>query len=1120
MERFEDRSPDAAPPPLGVDGDPGELNRGARGALRDVCEEVAVGLVAARVRVPDPAPEADELGGGEGSPRGEPVPQQERRLVAEGEAPFDRVGPDLPGEGLGVERPGGGAGRVVEPRPVEARDRPGASRCRHAGSMTRRTPAILRVVVESSDPLTDRVFDRPMRFRFAEFSLDPEHRALRRAGTPVAVENKVFDLLAYLAQINGRLATQDELLAAVWPGVATTPSSLSRAVSLAREALGDRGRREDALIQTVRGRGYRLSAPVRVEDPDAGAADFVGRIAELEQLHRALDLASARRAAAAFVAGRAGIGKTSLIQHFAVQARARGARVALAGCFEEEESPGFWPWTQLLGEVVREVGESRLEEWLGSDRSQLRAFVPELAGASAGATHAGRAGQFAAVARLLERLAEDRTLVIVLDDAHGADDDSLQLLRFVVTGARRMRLVVLGAYRPAERGEGWTKTMDTCRRMLGHTAILELGGLSREDIALLAQDGSGDRPIDVEQLWQRSEGHPFFVRQLLRHARTASESPVPSTVRDAVSVQLADAAPDLVEVLGIAAAAGREIPAEMLARASGRSESEVLGLLAPVVRRGIVEVSGRRPTLRFEHALVWETIYSLRSDDERALAHQRLARAIEAGPGRDDAGRIDALAHHYDAAGLVDEAIRYAEQAVELAIAQLAFDRAIHLYERLLRLLGSRAGGDPRRRCEIRVALADAQFRAGRLEDSATTSWRAIAEARELGALDLFARVAERLAFRRQGNYRAVPSERIRAFEEALVHAPPGDDLLRARLTVGLSVDLYWSDLERSEHLSREALALARRSGDAETLLTVLDQRYQHAQTSGHDDERRALNEEMLALSLRERDLEFEFYTRKHRFHEFVRRTDADGADAELGAMAALAGRLRQPVFDQEVRIARAARALWRGEPNAESLLGSPEAAEGGSPDVAFFAYTTQLFSLRRAQDRLAELEPLVREGLEGFPLLPAFRGGLPFILCEVGRVDEARDAFERHVFREDALLPPTKDYPLNLAIVAEVCARVGNASLAEGLYGRLASHAGQHLVIDSIASFGSADRILGLLAATLGRVDDAIAHLERAIQVERGFGAAPFEAWARRDLAEVRGTGIPRGGEGGSPAT
>ena len=113
--------------------------------------------------------------------------------------------------------------------------------------------------------------------RFADVVIDPRRRELCRAGEPVAVQPRVFDLILYLAKHCDRAIGKDELQDAVWPGVIVTETALTRAVMKARRAVGDDSERQ-AVIRTVHAHGYRLVAELLpapegapVAEPQAGS---------------------------------------------------------------------------------------------------------------------------------------------------------------------------------------------------------------------------------------------------------------------------------------------------------------------------------------------------------------------------------------------------------------------------------------------------------------------------------------------------------------------------------------------------------------------------------------------------------------------------------------------------------------------------------------------------------------------------------------------------------------------------------------------------------------------------------------------------------------------------------
>ena len=105
-----------------------------------------------------------------------------------------------------------------------------------------------------------------MLYAFVDYELDAARCALRRAGETVAVEPKVFKVLAYLLAHRDRVVTKNELLECFWPGTFMSESALTRCLTKARQAVRD-DRVNQRVIKTVRGHGYRFVAAVTRSAP-------------------------------------------------------------------------------------------------------------------------------------------------------------------------------------------------------------------------------------------------------------------------------------------------------------------------------------------------------------------------------------------------------------------------------------------------------------------------------------------------------------------------------------------------------------------------------------------------------------------------------------------------------------------------------------------------------------------------------------------------------------------------------------------------------------------------------------------------------------------------------------
>ena len=207
--------------------------------------------------------------------------------------------------------------------------------------------------------------------------------------------------------------------------------------------------------------------------PRVSSPVFIGRAAELDRLCGALDRARARQPSFVLVAGEAGIGKTRLVTEFSARAREGDARVLVGGSMQVGETGlPYAPIVGALRPLLRSLPADRLDELLGAGRVELAHLVPDLAPPEARierdralTSAAYQARLFEVLLELFLRLAEERPLVLILEDIHWADAASRDLLRFLARNARDARLLVVATYRSDElhRRHALLPTRAACR---------------------------------------------------------------------------------------------------------------------------------------------------------------------------------------------------------------------------------------------------------------------------------------------------------------------------------------------------------------------------------------------------------------------------------------------------------------------------------------------------------------------------------------------------------------------------------------------------------------------------------------------------------------------------------
>ena len=169
-------------------------------------------------------------------------------------------------------------------------------------------------------------------------------------------------------------------------------------------------------------------------------------------------------------------------------------------------------------------------------------------------------------------------------------------------------------------------------------------------------------------------------------------------------------------------------------------------------------------------------------------------------------------------------------------------------------------------------------------------------------------------------------------------------------------------------------------------------------------------------------------------------------------------------------------------------------------------AAAVQLFTLRREQGRLAELAPVLEHFQRTMPESATWQPGYIVLCCELDRREQAIAAFERMAAKGFSVGTVVDAASVgSLVYLSEACAWLGDAARAATLYAMLLPHAGKAIVFGNhVASLGCADRVLGMLTATMVRWDEAQAHFEHAVRFDESSGSGPWLAHSRHEYAAM----------------
>ena len=468
---------------------------------------------------------------------------------------------------------------------------------------------------------------------------------------------------------------------------------------------------------------------------------------ELERLEAIFARVASGTPALALVGGEAGIGKTRLVEEFARVVRDRGARVLTGECLRIGDGGlPFAPFVAALRELVRSVPAAELSALVGPGRSRLARLVPELDGPAIPEGHGldsrrrARAQLFEAVLEVLERVARQRPLVLVIEDLQWADQSSLDLLSYLARVLREGPVFIVATVRSDEiRDRRPLLTQLAELERMDQVERIELGPFTRRDIdEMVGRMDDGDaRDELVDALLERTDGNPFFVEQLLDARREATGSTgatsapggagealapggigaddpttldLPPRLRDVLLARVAGLSAPAREVLRAAAAAGRLVDDDLLAAVVERPPREIRDALREAVARRILvavdDPDERDPDLAdravahvFRHELIREVVLGELFAGERQRLHAGFAAALTARAADGAATGADPpdpaeLAYHWDAAHDWPRALRASVEAGFAAERACAFAEAYRHDERALELWDRIAGAD------------------------------------------------------------------------------------------------------------------------------------------------------------------------------------------------------------------------------------------------------------------------------------------------------------------------------------------------------------------------------------------------------------------------------------------
>lgn len=382
---------------------------------------------------------------------------------------------------------------------------------------------------------------------------------------------------------------------------------------------------------------------------------LVGRDEEIRYLQAALAAAEAGRGGTIFFSGEAGIGKSRLVRETVHAARERGIAVLAGRSVAGGVPTPFRPYAEAFasaGRTGRLPDGGELDPFLPA----LGRLVPEWRRPPEAPADVSLVFLGEAVLRLLRVLSLEGGCLLVLEDLHWADGETLALLEYLADNLSEERVLCVGTLRPGHAGAdggvdgGAAAGLASTLEGRGSATVLPLGRLDPAATArmALACVGAADLPGGVQSLVaERAEGLPFLIEEVLAaligngalaerdgswHATALAATGVPDTFADSVLRRLDGLDADSRRVICAAAVLGRRFDWALLGPVTSLADAAV----AAALRRGVglQLVAADRESFRFRHALTHEAVLAGLLPPERVLlAGQALAAVQAAHPG-------------------------------------------------------------------------------------------------------------------------------------------------------------------------------------------------------------------------------------------------------------------------------------------------------------------------------------------------------------------------------------------------------------------------------------------------------------------------------------------------------
>ena len=527
--------------------------------------------------------------------------------------------------------------------------------------------------------------------------------------------------------------------------------------------------------------------------PAEKTSPFVGRDNEYGQFIGLIAGLTAGSGHVVLVEGEAGIGKTRLMHEVECYARQRVSLTLTTNCYEIERAIAYQPVIDLATRAFEAVPEARLRLIAPILLAEIAALVPAMAvhladlpPLSGDFPEARQARLFHALVQLLDALAQNRQLIVIIDNLQWADDASLRFMHFLARQVANRPMLLACAYRGDELdgSEHLAGLVESLRRER-HTRHMVLGRLGPGDTEALLKRWSDPKlnaPDLAVRLHRETGGNPFFLWSIM-HSLSEGESgisdafhlPLPDALRDSVRARLARVPQEDRPLLDLAAVLGRRFDFETLLALTRVPVERFLQTIESLVKRRLLREEQEDGFYDFNHDKVREVVYLDIGIARRVLLHRVVAELLEQRAGNEKHERNAHLAEHYERGKVWPKALLYLGLAAEHAQRLFAMRESLQWFDRAVALQQAHPqAATQAQQLALYERRGVARAQSGQIEGAVTDFQRVIDAARALGehehARDVLIQLG--MAYRRADAY----EQAVACLDEALTVSRATED--------------------------------------------------------------------------------------------------------------------------------------------------------------------------------------------------------------------------------------------------------------------------------------------------------------------------------------------------------